>query len=84
MKEGRQRGGGGAASKEWRFQLAKEGGKRGNVSFGKGEGEVGISAEAENLKSLQPKNERTKCHQTQSLIQTRSEYIFCCISHGWL
>ena len=38
MKEGRRRGGGGAASNELRFQLGKEGGKRGNVAFGKGEG----------------------------------------------
>ena len=30
--------GGGAASKELRFQLGKEGGNRGNVAFGKGEG----------------------------------------------
>ena len=47
-------------------------------------GEVDISAEAENLESLQPKNWRAKCHQTRSLIQTRSEDILCCISHGWL
>ena len=38
MKEGRRRGGGGAASKECTFQLGKEDGKRGNVAFGKGEG----------------------------------------------
>ena len=47
-------------------------------------GEVDISAEAENLESLQPKNWRAKCHQTRSLIQTWSEDILCCISHGWL
>ena len=33
-------------------------------------GEVDISAEAENLKSLQRKNWRAKCHQTRSLIQS--------------
>ena len=33
-------------------------------------GEVDISAEAENLESLQPKNWRAKCHQTRSLIQS--------------
>ena len=32
-------------------------------------GQVDISAEAENLESLRPKNWRAKCHQTQSLIQ---------------
>ena len=31
---------------------------------------VDISAEAENLESLQPKNWRAKCHQTRSLIQS--------------
>ena len=41
-------------------------------------GEVDISADTENLESLQPKNWRAKCHQT------RSEDILCCISHGWL
>ena len=67
MKEGRRRGGG-TASKEWRFELGKEGGNRGNVAFGKGGGEVDISVEAKNLESLQPKNWRTKCHPTRSLI----------------
>ena len=33
-------------------------------------GEVDISAEAENLESLQRKNWRAKCHQTRSLIQS--------------
>ena len=33
-------------------------------------GEVDISAEAENLEALQPKNWRAKCHQTRSLIQS--------------
>ena len=33
-----------------------------------GGGEVDISAEAENLESLQRKNGRAKCHQTRSLI----------------
>ena len=42
--------------------------KEGNVAFGKGGGELDISAEAENLESLQPKNWRAKCHQTRSLI----------------
>ena len=37
VNESRRRGGG-AASKELRFQLGKEGGNRGNVAFGKGEG----------------------------------------------
>ena len=56
MKKGRRQGSG-AASKDWRFQLGKEGGNRGNVAFGKGEGgEVDISVEAKNLESLQRKN----------------------------
>ena len=40
------------------------------MAFVNGEwgGEVDISAEAENLESLQPKNWRAKCHQTRSLI----------------
>ena len=38
-------------------------------------GEVDISAEAENLESLQPKNWRAKCHQTQSLIQNCVRYV---------
>ena len=33
-------------------------------------GEVNISVEAENLESLQRKNWRAKCHQTQTLIQS--------------
>ena len=37
-KEGRGGGGGGAATKECRFQLGREGGKRGKVAFGKGVG----------------------------------------------
>ena len=37
MKEGRRRGGG-AASKDLRFQLGKEDENRGSVAFGKGEG----------------------------------------------
>ena len=40
VNESRRRGGG-AASKELRFQLGKEGGNRGNVAFGKGEGRGG-------------------------------------------
>ena len=40
------------------------------MAFGKGGEEVDISAEAENLESLQRKNCRAKCHQTQSLIQS--------------
>ena len=34
-----------------------------------GGGEIDISAAAENLESLQPKNWRAKCHHTWSLIQ---------------
>ena len=40
------------------------------MAFGKGGGEVDISAEAENLESLQRKNWHAKCHQTRSLIQS--------------
>ena len=40
-----------------------------------GSGEVDISAEAENLESLQPKNWRAKCHQTRSLIQNCVRYV---------
>ena len=47
----------------------------GNVAFGKGGEEVDISAEAENLESLQPKNWRAKCHQTRSLIQNCVRYV---------
>ena len=45
------------------------------MAFGKGEGEVDISAEAENLESLQRKSWRAKCHQTRSLIQNRVQYV---------
>ena len=38
-------------------------------------GELDISAEAENLESLQPKNWRAKCHQTRSLIQNYVRYV---------
>ena len=38
-------------------------------------GEVDISAEAENLESLQPKNWHAKCHQTRSLIQNCVRYV---------
>ena len=38
-------------------------------------GKVDISAEAENLESLQGKNRRTKCHQTWSLIQNYVRYV---------
>ena len=38
-------------------------------------GEVDISAEDENLESLQPKNWRAKCHQTRSLIQNYVRYV---------
>ena len=38
-------------------------------------GEVDISAEAENLESLQRKNWRAKCHQTWSLIQNYVRYL---------
>ena len=38
-------------------------------------GEVDISAEAENLESLQRKNWRAKCHHTQSLIQNYVLYV---------
>ena len=37
--------------------------------------EVDISTEAENLESIQPKNWRTKCHQTRSLIQNCVRYV---------
>ena len=40
-----------------------------------GGGEVDISAKAENLESLQPKNWRAKCHQTWSLIQNCVRYV---------
>ena len=36
---------------------------------------VNISAEAENLESLQPKNWRAKCHQTRPLIQNCVRYV---------
>ena len=45
------------------------------MAFGKGGGEVDISAESENLESVQPKNWRAKCHQTRSLIQNRVRYV---------
>ena len=85
MKEGRRRGGGGAASKSEGFNSERKA-ERGEmwILVRGGDVEVDISAKAENLESLQPKNWRSKCHQTRSLIQTRSEDILCCISHGWL
>ena len=45
------------------------------MAFGKGGGEVDISVEPENLESLQRKNWRAKCHQTQSLIQNYVRYV---------
>ena len=40
-----------------------------------GGGDIDISAEAENLESLQRKNWRAKCHQTWSLIQNYVRYV---------
>ena len=75
MKEGFRRGGDGAARKECRFQLGKEGGNRGMWLLVRGGGrEVDISAEAENFESLQRKT------SAQSVIR-RCSRIFCTASH---
>ena len=63
-----------ARSEGFNLERKAETGKMWLLVRGRG-GEVDISAEAENLESLQPKNWRAKCHQTRSLIQNCVRYV---------